>query len=127
DGCEQLRIRSDRAHGTRREWQFLLIVAIAVAFREDELVVHHNADAHAGRVPVLQGLRHVGVESLQLFRDIDTLCRGVAYQGEEHETGSGWAPRHCNRSVFHPSVPIDSAMLTGFSKRAKVVSPVVPP
>jgi hypothetical protein len=50
-----------------RERQLFLVVPIAVAFRENQFVVHDHADADAGRVPVLEGFGHVGVEPSSLF------------------------------------------------------------
>src|SRR5215510_720012 len=46
-----------------------VVVAVAVAFREHELVFHDDADTDARHVPVLEHLRHVSVETLQARLD----------------------------------------------------------
>ena len=51
--------------------QLLPEVAEAVPLGEDELVLHDDADADAGRVPVLHDLRHVVVEPFQPGVDVD--------------------------------------------------------
>ena len=51
----------------------MFVIAIAVSFGENQLVTHHDADADAGPIPILQDLGHVVVEAVQLFRDVDVL------------------------------------------------------
>jgi hypothetical protein len=67
---EQLGVGSNLAKGVGREGQFFVVVAIAVAFGEDQLVIDNDADADAGRVPVLEGLLHPGVEALEFGVDV---------------------------------------------------------
>ena len=49
------------------------MVAIAVAFGENQFVVDHDAHANSGRVPILQNLLHVSVEATQLAGDVRCL------------------------------------------------------
>src|SRR6516225_1893034 len=87
---EQFRIRRNRLHRLRRERQLLLVIAIAVALGEHQLVSDNNSYADTWRVPVLQRLLHVSVKALQLLRNIRFLSsRSNALSKQSHSKHAG--------------------------------------
>ena len=76
---KQFGVRGDRIQSVRRDRQLLLIVAIAVALREHQLVAHDNADADARRVPIFQRFLHERVKASQLLGHLGgfVLCVGA--------------------------------------------------
>ena len=82
---EQLAVGSDLDQSGRRERKLIFIVAIAVSFGEDQLVVHNNAYADPGRIPILQRLLHVRVKTLQLTSDVRFLSKSRGPQGHQRQ------------------------------------------
>jgi hypothetical protein len=82
DGSEELRVRRDLVERVRSEGELLPVVAVAVAFREDELVADDDSDADRGHVPVLERPGHPGVEVLELRRGIGVRSLGRETTGE---------------------------------------------
>src|ERR1700741_1256662 len=80
---KELGVRGNLAERGGGEGQLFLVVAIAVALGEDELVVDHDSDANTRRVPVFQYLLHISVEAFELFGDVGFL--GANRECGEHQ------------------------------------------
>src|ERR1019366_6908340 len=93
DRREELGVGGDGTEGGGSERQFLLVIAVAVAFGEDKLVVDDDAYTDARRVPILQHLFHVGIEAGQLLGDFGGLGGDAVGQGHG-EQGDCGDPAH---------------------------------
>src|SRR5882672_1184185 len=92
---EQFRVRSDLAQRRRSEGQLLLVVPVPIPLDENQLVIDYDAYTNPRRIPILQDLFHVGVEPLQLVRDLPVL-RPNAKSKDHYSNRQG---EHANRAT----------------------------